>query len=49
MCLLGESISARLDGKVVDKDGEPTELYYHIQECDKCDEARLLEIESELE
>jgi hypothetical protein len=45
LCLLGESLSEQLNGICVLADGECTALYYHIQECDKCEKLRSLDNE----
>jgi hypothetical protein len=40
LCEQGERIAKDYKDVVVAKDGEPTPLYYHIQDCEACEELR---------
>ncbi len=40
LCFVGSVLRAQLNGVCVDADGECTDLYYHLQECDVCEELR---------
>jgi len=40
LCAEGKRISAKCENICISKDGEPTELYRHLQQCDECAELR---------
>ena len=40
LCFEGKRLDTKLRGIVIKRNGDPTDLYYHIQECEECEKLR---------
>ena len=40
LCFEGKKLDTKLRGIIVKRNGDPTDLYYHIQECEECEKLR---------
>ena len=40
LCFEGKRLDTKVKGILVKRNGDPTDLYYHIQECEECEKLR---------